>query len=165
MVAAEDELSSRDLAMDPFAPLVGQVANGCWLGYGPTLFLEFGERQDAEDLKNHKSGEWSLQCGAILWRVEQGDQVLAGSEDDRPEMEAAINRLNGLVLLSGKICQWTGDSIITFNDGVVLRTFVLTTEDDPRWSLRHGVGEFAPLGAKLPMNSESSFPSEKIAAS
>lgn len=95
--------SGPEAEPDPFASVVGQTANGCWLGYGSTLFIEFGERTIAQDLKHHSSGEWSLQCGSILWRVEQGDRVLAGSEDDRPEMEAAIKRLNGLVFVSGNL--------------------------------------------------------------
>jgi hypothetical protein len=112
-------------------------------------------------MKNHSSGEWSLQCGSILWRIEQGDRVLAGSEDDRPEIEAAIKRLNGLVLVSGKICESTGDSILRFTDNVVLRTFVLTSEEDARWSLRHGDAEFLPLGPSLTTGLEPSIAEER----
>jgi hypothetical protein len=67
--------SNPETELYPFAPLVGQTANGCWLGYGSTLFLEFGERTVVQDLKNRRSGEWSLQCGSVLWRIEQGDCV------------------------------------------------------------------------------------------
>jgi hypothetical protein len=155
--------SNPETELDPFAPLVGQTANGCWLGYGAALFLEFGERTIAQDLKNHSSGEWSLQCGSVLWRVEQRDRVLTGSEDDRPEMEAAVNALNGLVFLSGNILESTGDSILRFTDDVVLRTFVLTSEEDARWSLRHGDAEWLTLGPSVTTPSESSITVERNA--
>lgn len=149
-------------ALDPFASLVGQTAKGCWLGYGSTLFLEFGEQTVLEDLKNHSRGEWSLQCGSVLWRIEQGDHVWAGSEDDRPAMEAAIDSLNGLVFLSGELLEGTGDSRLRFSNDVILRTFVLTFEEDPRWSLGHGDGEWLTLGPSLMTTSESSIPEKKF---
>jgi hypothetical protein len=154
---AEFAHSNPETQPDPFGPLVGQTANGCWLGYGATPFLEFGERTVEQDLKNHSSGEWSLQCGSVLWRIEQRDRVLAGSEDDRPEMEAAINAINGLVFVSGNILESTGDSILRFTDDVVLRTFVLTSEEDARWSLRHGDAAWLTLGPSVTTPSESSI--------
>jgi hypothetical protein len=131
-----------------FGPLIGQKANGCWVGYGSALFLEFGERACADDL-HHPSGEWSLWCNAILWRIEQGDRVLAGSEDDRDTMDAAVNQLNGNALISGGICRYTGDSVLTFTDNLVLRTFVLTSEEDARWNLRRGDSEPVMLGPAI----------------
>jgi hypothetical protein len=163
VVLDESTSSNPETELDPFAPLVGQVANGCWLGYGSTLFLEFGDRTVAQRLKNHTSGEWSLQCGSILWRIEQGDRVFAGSEDDQPEMEAAVNRLNGLVFVSGKIFKSTGDSVLRFADNIVLRTFVLTSEEDARWYMRHGEGEFLSLGPSLAAGSEPSTTVERNA--
>jgi hypothetical protein len=84
----------------PFAPLIGQKAQGCWLGYGTALFLEFGEPQSPNDLRNHRSGEWSLWCDQILWRIEHEDRVLGGCEDDEPTMDRAIEQLNGHILSS-----------------------------------------------------------------
>jgi hypothetical protein len=37
----------------------------------------------------------------------------------------------------------------------MLRTFVLTSEEDARWSLSRGAGEFQALGPNLATNSES----------
>jgi hypothetical protein len=145
---------------EPFSPLIGQKANGCWVGYGSALFLEFGERTVSQDLKNHPSGEWSLQCGAVLWRIEQEEHVLAGSEDGPPETEAAVDRLNGLVIVGGVIAEFTGDTVLRFSDGTVLRTFVLTTEEDARWSMRYRDGEFLPLGPSMTALSDSSIAAE-----
>jgi hypothetical protein len=152
---SKDDLgAASEFQEEFFAPVVGQKANGCWLGYGSTLFLEFGERLTAGDLKNRKSGEWSMQCGSVLWRIEHGDCVLAGSEDDRSVMEAAIDQINGQPFMRGTISHLTGDSTLEFASNIVLRTFVLTSEEDARWSLRRGAGEFQALGPNLATNSE-----------
>lgn len=69
-------------------PLIGQTANGCWLGYGSVVFLEFGCLQPPGPGENHPRGEWGLWCEQIEWRIELGDSIIAGSEDDRATMEA-----------------------------------------------------------------------------
>jgi hypothetical protein len=132
----------------PFAPLIGQKAQGCWLGYGSVLFLEFGEPQPLQDGQRHPQGEWSLSCDKILWRIEQGDHVLAGSEDDRPVMESAIEQINGRILVSGEISQSTGDSLLEFTDHLLVKTFVTTSEEDARWSFRHR-DAYVDLGPEL----------------
>jgi hypothetical protein len=150
--SAEGEEDSKS---GPFAPLIGQKAQGCWLGYGSVLFLEFGEPQPVQDGWKHYRGEWSLSCDQILWRIEQGDRVLAGSEDDRPIMESAIEQINGRTLVAGQISCSTGDSLLEFTDHLVLKTFVITSEQDARWSFRHGGADLA-LGPQLEPPSEDS---------
>lgn len=130
----------------PFHVLLGQKANGCWLGHGSALFLEFGERSLAGDLHHDQFGEWSLWCEQILWRIERGRSVVAGSEDDRETMEMGVAELNGQTLISAIIDPETQDSVLTFTDDLVLRTFVLTSEEDARWYLRQGDSESAPVG-------------------
>lgn len=124
----------------PFAPLIGQKAQGCWLGHGSILFLEFGEPQPLTHGQRLPCGEWGLsyRCPHILWRIEQGNQVLAGSEDDQAIMRRAIEQLNGRILVSGAISQSTGDSVLEFTDQVVLKTFVAASEGDARWIMRRG---------------------------
>jgi hypothetical protein len=141
--------SQSAFKLGPFEPLIGQKAQGCWLGYGSVLFLEFGELQPLEDLGKHPSGEWTLWCDEILWRIEQGVHVLGGSEDDRSVMESAVDRINGHVLLSGEISELSGDSLLVFTDDLVLRTFVITTEEDARWNFRDGDNDFVLLGPEL----------------
>ncbi len=118
------------------------------------LFLEFGERTRPDDLKQHRSGEWSLWSDQILWRIEQIDRVLAGSEDGREKMEAAVRQIDGRVLVSGEIDPDSGDSVLTFSQDLLLRTFVLTTEEDPRWNLRYEDSESVMVGPELQRKSD-----------
>jgi hypothetical protein len=134
---------------DRFRVLLGQKANGCWLGYGSVLFLEFGE-PIPDDLKHHRSGEWSLWSDQILWRIEQGERVVAGSEDDRQKMEAAVAELNGHTLLSITIDPETRDSVLAFTEDFVLHTFVLTSEEETGWNFRQGNSEFGPVDPEPP---------------
>jgi hypothetical protein len=145
----ESARSRDDSESGSFGPLVGQKAHGCWIGYGSVLFLEFGEPRPLDDPHRHPSGEWSLWCDRILWRIEQGDRVLAGSEDARSTMENAIEELNGRTLLSGQISPTTGDSLLEFTDHLVLKTFVTTSEEDARWQFRRGDADFELLGPKI----------------
>ena len=145
--------------LGPFAPLIGQKAQGCWLGYGSVLFLEFGEHQPLGDRRmHHASGEWSLWCDQILCRIEQGDRILAGSEDDRSIMESAIEQMNGRTLVSGEISQSTGDSRLEFTDSIVLKTFVLTSEEDARWNLTHLRSDGVLLGPRLAPSQTDDLP-------
>jgi hypothetical protein len=129
-----------------FAPLIGQTARGCWLGYGSVLFLEFGQPQPLHDGRNHPSGEWGLWCEQVEWRIELRDEVVAGSEDDRATMERGIKQLDGKTFVSGKLFPLSGDSALTFSDDLVLRTFVITSEEDARWTFRDREGKYFRLG-------------------
>jgi hypothetical protein len=144
----ENAEGQDDSRPGPFAPLIGQKAQGCWLGYGSVLFLEFGEPQPLDDGSKHPRGEWGLSCHQILWRIEQGNRVLAGSYDDRPVIENAIEQMNGHMLVSGEISESTGDSLLEFTDHLVLKTFVITSEEDARWSFRHR-DAYVALGPEL----------------
>jgi len=145
-VSDEDILEPDQSTLGPLCVLLGQKANGCWIGYGAVLFLEFGELRFVDDRRKHPSGEWSLWCYEILWRMEQGSCVLAGSEDHAEVMEAAIAHLNGRTLISATVDPETGDSTFMFTDELVLRTFVVTSEEDARWNLRHRGSEFTLVG-------------------
>jgi hypothetical protein len=148
MSESENPGSADVSGSGPFAPIIGQKAQGCWLGYGSMLFLEFGEPQPLAESQKRPFGEWGLWCGRILWRIEQGDLVLAGSEDDEPTMESGIEQMNGRILVSGQVSESTGDSRLEFTGHLVLRTFVIKSQEDARWTFRH-YDEYAPLGPKL----------------
>ncbi|MGP0072937.1 MAG: hypothetical protein ACLPWF_13515 [Bryobacteraceae bacterium] len=64
-------------------------------------------------------------------------------------MENAIEQINGCALVSGEISPSTGDSRLEFTDKIVLKTFVLTSEEDARWNLKHGQNDAALLGPNL----------------
>jgi hypothetical protein len=129
-----------------FAPLIGQTAQGCWLGYGNLLFLEFGRAQPLRDRQNHPKGEWGLWRDHIEWRIEQRDHIIAGSEDDRATMESGIGQIEGKTFASGEILHPYGDSVLTFSDDVILRTFVIASEEDARWNFRDREGKYFRLG-------------------
>jgi len=134
-----------EIKPDPFAPLIGQTANGCWLGYGNMLFLEFGRPQPLRDGQTHSSGEWGLWSDHIEWRIEQRGHIVAGSEDDWVTMEDSVREIDGKTLLSGKILL-TGDSILAFTNDLIVRTFVITSEKDARWNFRVPDGKYFHLG-------------------
>jgi hypothetical protein len=129
-----------------FAPLAGQTAQGCWLGYGSVLFLEFGAPQPLRERENRPKGEFGLSCDWIEWRIEQRGHILAGSEDDRSTMESAARQIDGKAFVSGQIVQPSGDSILAFTDDLVLRTFVISSEEDARWTFRDHEGKYFYLG-------------------
>jgi hypothetical protein len=130
---------------DPFAPLVGQTAQGCWLGYGNSLFLEFGPLQPLDEGANHPRGRWGLWCDTMIWRLEQRDQVHAGLEDDRETAEKAVKQIDGATFVSGRLSPF-GDSMLIFSDDLVLKTFRVTTEEDARWVFRDVDGRHYRLG-------------------
>jgi hypothetical protein len=134
------------LTANLLSPLVGQIAQGGWLGYGSVLFLEFGTPQPLRDNATHASGELGLHCDWIEWRIEQRGRVLAGSEDDRPTMEGGIKQIDGKTFKSAVISWPSGDSILTFSDDLVVRTFVITSEEDARWIFRDREGKYFHLG-------------------
>jgi hypothetical protein len=129
-----------------FTPLIGQTAQGCWLGYGSVLFLEFGQPQPPRDGRTHPHGEWGLQSDLVEWRIEQRDHIVSGSEDDRATMESGIKQIDGKTFVSGEILQPSGDSVLTFSDDLVLRTFVISSEEDSRWIFRDREGRYFHLG-------------------
>ena len=46
----------------------------------------------------HTHGEWRLWISYCSWRVEQSDRVLIGSDDERDDLEKAIQVLEKLML-------------------------------------------------------------------
>ena len=110
------------------------------------LFLEFGQPQTLRDGRAHPSGEWGLRNDQIEWRIEQRGRVIAGSEDDRATIESGVRQMDGKTFVSGEIFQSPGDSVLTFSDGLVLRTFVITSEEDSRWIFRDRQGKYFHLG-------------------
>jgi hypothetical protein len=129
-----EEIDAQDHGQfdpDPFKFLIGRQASRCRIGYGSVLFLEFGGNR-GED------GNWSLWSDQILWRCEQHGEILAGSEDDRERMEAAAQQINGRTLISGETDCDSGDSVLTFSGGLIIRTFLLTAEENQLWNLSQG---------------------------
>ncbi|HEX6293045.1 MAG TPA: hypothetical protein VFZ66_27935 [Herpetosiphonaceae bacterium] len=116
------------------APLIGQPAWGVSLGIGSFITLEFGAPTGGGASK-HIHGEWHLWIYYCAWRLEQGDQVLAGSEDPRPKMESAVRQLEGLDLQAVDLVLPGLDTIFTFGNGFILRIFPVYSEEHDHWML------------------------------
>ncbi len=110
------------------------------------LFLEFGNPQPLRDHETRPRGEFGLHCDWREWRIERRGRVLAGSEDDRLDMESGIKEIDGKIFKSGVISLPSGDSVLMFSDDLVLRTFVITSEEDARWIFRDREHKYFHLG-------------------
>lgn len=132
-------------------PLIGQKACGAWIGHGSALFLEFGEPRPLEAKQRHAKGEWTLSNDTLMvWRVERGDTVVTGSEDDRKTIEAGLAQVNGRRLLAIRFENEIGDISLSFEDDLSLRSFVNRTElsDEGRWWVRDSADNYHSIDPK-----------------
>lgn len=76
-----------------------------------------------------------------------GNEVLAGSEDPREQLEAAIKRLDGLALHSVEVLPPALESTLTFEGEVVLHLFPLIFSGDyEHWLLYTPEGNVLSIG-------------------
>lgn len=113
------------------APLVGRAAWGCRLGHGSFVTLEFGEPQPATGDVVH--GAWHLWVYGCAWRVERGDELLAGSDDDRDAMATAAHALDGLELEDVTVHAPGLDATWRFSGGCCLRLFSMSALQGEHW--------------------------------
>jgi len=78
--------------------LLGQKAWGVSLGYGSFLTIEFGQPLPSNNEQQKIHGEWHLWLYNCAWRLEEGDKILAASEDERNNLEVAVHRLENLTI-------------------------------------------------------------------
>ena len=115
--------------------LVGRAAWGVRLGEGSFVTIEFGSETGVPLRGGRQHGEFHLWIYCTAWRLETKDGMIAGSEDARADMEAAIARLNGLALTAVD-AEWPSLSLsLVFTDGLVLRTFSVFSKDCEHWHL------------------------------
>jgi hypothetical protein len=117
------------------APLLGQKTWGAALGVGSFVTLEFGQSRPAQQQGQRVHGEWHLWVYCSAWRLEQGDNFVAGSEDGRPKLEASVTLLNGLTLQAVDVRPPALEVVFTFDRGIVLRVFPIFSEDFEHWML------------------------------
>ncbi len=115
--------------------LLGKNAWGVSIGHGSFLTLEFGQPLPLTDQSEKVHGEWHLWIFCCVWRLEEGDTILAASEDDRDKLKLAVRRLENLVLQSIDLISSTFDLVLTFEHQVVLRTFAIHSEEYENWKL------------------------------
>lgn len=120
--------------------MLGKKTWGVSLGEGSFITMEFGNPilQTKENEQIH--GEWHLWVYCCCWRLEQGEHILAASEDSRPKLEKAVQILEGLSLNSVELLAPAWDTIFSFEKQVILRLFSVYSQDYEHWIL------FAPNG-------------------
>jgi hypothetical protein len=100
--------------------MLGQSAWGVSLGYGSFVTMEFGAPVKRENPRKKVHGEWHLWIRYGFWRLQKGDFVLAGSEDDRSELIQQLEKLNGLSFQMVDIDPITFESKFFFSDDMML---------------------------------------------
>lgn len=114
--------------------LPGQKAWGVRFSPYAFLTIEFGQPEapttDAESLH----GEWYLWLYDCDWRLEEDDQVIVASGDERTPREEEIQCLEGRVLEAFDVVTPAFDAVLTFAGRVVLRLFRIITKGDERES-------------------------------
>jgi hypothetical protein len=125
------------------APLIRQKPWGVSLGFGSFITLEFGQPipPSKEDKKTH--GEWHLWVYMCAWRLEKNNKFIAGSGADRSELAKVVQMMEGMSIDSIEILPVAGDTIIYFEEELVLRIFSIYSSEDKLWML------FAPDGNVL----------------
>lgn len=125
------------------APVVEQRAWGATVGVGSFITVEFGEPLPITKTRQRAHGEWNLWVTYCAWRIEQGQEVLAGSEDPRPTLKLAVQQINGLALLQVAIRAPALEATFTFEKETVLRLFPVSSEEYEHWKF------FTPHGKVL----------------
>ncbi len=115
--------------------LLGKNAWGVSIGHGSFLTLEFGQPVPINEQPPMIQGEWHLWIYCCVWRLEEGDKILAASEDDRDKLKLAVQRLENLALQSIDLISSSWDLVLTFEHQVVLRTFAIYSEEYQNWML------------------------------
>lgn len=128
------------------SPMLGKKAWGVSLGQGSFITLEFGTPVLPEEEQGKIHGEWHLWIYCCCWRLEQGEEVLAASEDAPSKLEEAIKKLEGLALGSVEILPPAWDTILNFEQQVILRLFSIYSEDYEHWMLFMPDGNVINIG-------------------
>ncbi|WP_017659615.1 hypothetical protein [Baaleninema simplex] len=133
-----------------------------WQGIGSFLTFNFGKKLPPEPIKSTRlkrirktplpdRGEWGLWIYMCGWRIEQGDRVLAGSNDDRSQIAFALQKLEGQIMTSVEISYPFGETIFIFDNEIILRTFPINYNECDDWMF------FMPNGYVLSLGSNSSW--------
>lgn len=127
-------------------PIIGKKAWGVSLGIGSFIILKFGaEMQDQLD-PNWIHGEWQLWITHCAWRLEKGEEVIAGSEDDRGYLKETLHNLEGLVLASTEFTPPAWTTTFTFDGDFTLKLFPHHTKEYNHWMLSFPDGNVLTLG-------------------
>ncbi len=116
-------------------PLLGKKAWGVSLGVGSFITLEFGAKLKNEKVPKRPHGEWHLWITYCAWRLEKGPEVIAASEDPRPELKKKVRCLENLALQSVELTPPALEATFFFEEEIVLRLFPIYTHEYEHWML------------------------------
>jgi hypothetical protein len=131
--------------------LKGKAPWGVRLGVGSFLTMEFGRPEtNVGDRAAH--GEFHLWFCMCSWRIETGERVIVGSEDERPAIEAVLKNLG---LGSVEKIELVGPSLdlaIQFGPAIRVLTFSASSaRNQEQWML------FMPDGNCLTVYGDGSY--------
>jgi hypothetical protein len=117
-------------------PLKGLPVSWPWKGFGSSIFLELGELYfDETGVRGgRKRGQACIWINWD-WRIESERVVLYGSSMSGPKIERGIGTLAGTILRSVSLVGEVPELLLSFSNGVRLRSTVMTT-GDPQWSIK-----------------------------
>jgi len=127
-------------------PMLGKKAWGVSLGEGSFITIEFGIPVPSEEDQEQIHGEWHLWIYCCSWRLEQGEEILAASEDSQSKLEEAVKTLECLTLYSVELLPPAWDTILNFEQQVILRLFSVYSEDYEHWILFTPNGDVINIG-------------------
>ncbi len=117
------------------APLIGQKAWGVSLGLESIITLEFGKPIPPNEKHKKTHGEWHLWVYMCDWRLEKNNKYIVGSGAKRSELEKVVQMMEGMSIDSIEILPVAGDTIIYFEEELVLRIFSVYSSEDELWML------------------------------
>jgi hypothetical protein len=116
-------------------PLFGLAVSLPWKGYGSAVFLELGALAALKSSRQHyNDGE---ACIAVDWdwRVEAEHEVVFGSSNSRPEIEAGLRSLRGSTVEAIAVVGQVPELVVDFSNGFRLRSMAMLS-GDPEWSIK-----------------------------
>jgi hypothetical protein len=126
--------------------LIGKKVWAPKLGVGSFITCEFGNPLPP-NTEGSVHGEWHLWTYCCAWRLEQSDEVVVGSEDNRDDLEKAVQILEGRTLENVVIASPAGESQLYFSGSIVLRLFpVFYVGDYEHWMLFTPEGRVLTIG-------------------
>jgi hypothetical protein len=137
-------------------PVVGLRAWGAALGHGSFVTIEFGDPVPAVG-KVH--GAWHLWVYDCAWRIEIGAELVAGSADEREDLDKAVPRINGRALL-GFVLRESVDARLRFEGDLVLSLFPHSSRDTDHWMLFTPEHKVLTLGPRTSWSYKKSDGSE-----
>lgn len=109
------------------APLCGQRPWKVELGHGSFVTLDFGEKRTRD---GNTRGEWHFWVYCCAWRLDEGENVVAGSGDDRAALAPKIAALTGRALQAIEVTAPAGQTVLRFEGDATLTLFPMATASE-----------------------------------